>query len=181
MCVSFSAGIKRYAVGDQSGWCYLSYVDVGFNGDPYLKPWADCPLGRTVRAVLFILVAACAEFALQFNESGATLVADNYYMSPLLLLCLALHKVSGYGTVKRSRIGMSGAKRFWDIVGCSLEEKGDMRFARTTAVGKEIAVIEWKDSRDVLFVSSVHIFEEDVESIAYRYAESNRADKLQCQ
>ena len=108
-CALLATGIKRYAVSDQSGWCYLSYVDVGFAGDPNLMPWEDCPLGRTVRATLFILFLACTEFAQQFNGSGATLVADSYYMSPLLLLCLAYHKVFGFGTVRRRKAGIGGA------------------------------------------------------------------------
>ena len=163
-----ATGIKRYAVSDQTGWCYLSYVDVGFAGDPRLTQWETCPLGKTLRVTLFILFAACAEFARQFDQSGATLVADSYYMSPLLLLCLAFHKVFGYGTVRRRKNGISGAMKLWEMDGVSLVNRGDTRFARTTLAGKELAVVEFRDARDVLFVSSAHIFQDDFKPVPYR-------------
>lgn len=40
----------------------------------------------------------------------------------------------------------------------SLEDKEDTRFARTTEIGKEFVVVEFRDSKDVLLVSNVHVF-----------------------
>ena len=98
------------------------------------------------------------------------MVADSYYMAPLLLLCLAFHKVFGYGTVRRRKAGISGAAKLWEIDGTPLEDKGDMRFARTKDLGRELAVVEFRDARDVMFVSTVHIFEEDMQPLPYRCA-----------
>lgn len=80
--------------------------------------------GKTLRSVLFILFAACAKFAQQSEGSGAFLAADNYYMSPPLLLCLARHTAFGLGTVKRNRIGISEAFKFWGKEGIPLENPG---------------------------------------------------------
>lgn len=58
------AGMKRYAVDDPTGWCFVSYVNVGFDGDLCLMRWMDCPLGTMPGLVLFMLFLACTEFAL---------------------------------------------------------------------------------------------------------------------
>lgn len=107
------AGTKKYAVGDPTGCCFIGYVNVGFGSDSCLRRWMDCPLGRTPRLVLFMLVSAWTEFAQQTNGRVAFLFADNYYLS-LLLSCLVSHKVFGFGTVKRNNVGVLEAFKFLD-------------------------------------------------------------------
>ena len=60
----------------------------------------------------------------------------------------------------------------WEIDGIPLVNRGDTRLARTTEIGRELAVVEFRDARDVLFVSSVHISEEDMKPLLYRCAGS---------
>lgn len=88
------------------------------------------------------------------DEGGASLVSDDYCMSPMLLLCLVLHVVFGLGTVQRNDIGESGSLKFMDTKELSLEDKGDLRLPRTTETGRELAVVEPRDPKDVLFAST---------------------------
>lgn len=55
-------GIKRHALGDEAGWCFLGYIDVEFSGDPRLRLWINCPLEKTTRLVRFTFFAVCARF-----------------------------------------------------------------------------------------------------------------------
>lgn len=71
-----------YALGDKTGWCFPSYFDVGFIGEPRLRPWINYPLEKTARSILFIFLAACGGFAEQLERKIAFLVVDNYYMPP---------------------------------------------------------------------------------------------------
>jgi len=47
-----------------------SFTDGGFVGDPMLREWDSCPLGRTWRMVLFVFFGACPLLAEQLQESG---------------------------------------------------------------------------------------------------------------
>lgn len=114
--------------------------DVGFGGDPHLMRWMYCPLGKTPRLVLLMLSLSYTESAQQAIESGAFFVADEYYMSPLLLLYLAACKVFVFGTVERSNFSARGALKFWDAKGVYLRDKGDIRYAHTTKTGRELVV-----------------------------------------
>lgn len=57
------ADIRGNAPSDQTGRCFLGYVNVGYSDDLCLKPWINCPLGeKTLKLALIILFAACVEF-----------------------------------------------------------------------------------------------------------------------
>lgn len=77
-------------------------------GTQVLHPWSTFPLGRTLKLLLFLLLAVCTEFARHLEGSRAVLAADKYYMSPLLLLCLAHHTIFELGAVKSNKNGIPG-------------------------------------------------------------------------
>jgi len=65
-----------------------SFTDGGFVGDPMLREWDSCPLGRTWRMVLFVFFGACPLLAEQLQESGTYVAMDKFFASPILFLCL---------------------------------------------------------------------------------------------
>ena len=67
-----------------------SFTDGGFVGDPMLREWDSCPLGRTWRMVLFVFFGACPLLAEQLQESGTYVAMDKFFASPILFLCLLL-------------------------------------------------------------------------------------------
>ncbi|CAN0416793.1 unnamed protein product [Pylaiella littoralis] len=91
-------GLKLWAVACFSGYCFASYTDGGFVGDPKLRKWADCPLGRTCRMVLFVLFGACPNLAEQLLQSGTYVAMDNFFFfaCPLQLPSLARVVRCGY-------------------------------------------------------------------------------------
>lgn len=58
-------------------------------------------------------------------------------------------------TFKRSKICIPGAFELWESKGFSFEVKEDIRFARNTETGRELAVVKFRDSKDILFVTNV--------------------------
>lgn len=57
-----------------------------------------------------MLFLQCAEFAQQVDGSDALFVTDNYYMSPLLLLCLVLCLVGSRCFLVRNCLPLSKPK-----------------------------------------------------------------------
>lgn len=53
------SGVKIWGVACWSGFCSCGFTNGGFIGDPRLREWATCPLGRTTRMVLIVLFHAC--------------------------------------------------------------------------------------------------------------------------
>lgn len=82
-----------------------------------------------------------------YFEKGHTIYMDRFYTSPLVLKFLWEKKTNGVGTVMANRKGLPKQS----VVNCKLN-KGEMTFARN---GPQIC-IKWKDTRDVLLLSTVH-------------------------
>lgn len=160
--------MKRWAICTRGGFCLFTYVDGGFDGDPRLRGRASSELGKIPTMILFILFEACPQLKEHLEGSGRILVMDNYFCSPLLLLCLRVHKIYGVGTLRSDRIGISGAHRFWERTGTPLKVRGDMRVAHTTDSRFPLQLVEWVDSKNVMFGSTVHVFAGDGASIEYR-------------
>lgn len=146
----------------------FTYVDGGGRGDPLLRDHANKELGRIPTMVLFILFEACPALKEHMEGSGRILVMDNYFCSPLLLLCLRQHNIYGVGTLRSERIGISGAERFWGRTGAQISARGDMRVAHTTDSRFPLQLVEWVDSKRVMIGSTVHIFDGDGDGVEYR-------------
>lgn len=129
----------------------MSSVDGGFNGDPKIRDWFNCPLGRTTRHVLYVLLDACKEFKDKIDGSGVHVAMDNFFTSPTLFECLASHGIFAVGTCRKDRT--AGAVPFWESLDRRLLERGDMHFARSG----NIAFVQWLDSKDVILCSTIHI------------------------
>lgn len=151
------AGIKGWVVSCPSGWTYVQVIDGGSTGDKKLRPTEKFPLGHTTRMVLHVLLKAYPEFGRQLNGSGVSVAMDNYFTSATLLLCLATHDIFAVGTVRKNRMGMSGALQYWKENDESTTDRGYMLFARNG----QLTVVEWIDSKEVHFMSSMHMFESD--------------------
>lgn len=159
------SGIKIWGVACHTGYCFVGYSDAGFTGDPNLREWADCPLGRICRMVLFVLFHACQALATQLDGSGTYMATDSYFTSPILFACLAeRYKMYAVGTLKSNIRGLSVAKDFWAHRGRSTRKKGDMCFARFG----NMVFTQWMDSKQVLFLSTVHIGSADFIAQPYR-------------
>ena len=46
-----------------SDYCYVQSTDGGSTGDEKLRPYEGCPLGRSARTVLYVLLQACPTFS----------------------------------------------------------------------------------------------------------------------
>lgn len=75
--------------------------------------------------------------------------------SPQPMLCLAYHNIFGLGTAKRNKIGIPEVFKLWEI---PLDNKEDSIIARTSEPCRELAIVEFRDSKYFLFVPNVHIF-----------------------
>ena len=137
-----------------SGWVYVQVVDGGSWGDKELRRTEKCPLGRTTRMVLHVLLKSCRAFGRQMDGSGVSIAMDNYFTSATLLLCLASHDIFAVGTVRKNRIGMDGALQFWAESKKSTVDRGDMLFARNgfhahlrerlRAAGVQVSYLFWQ-------------------------------------
>lgn len=136
-----------------SGYCYTAYTDGGFTGDPKLRGWQNCPLGRTCRMVLFVLFHACEPLGKQLFRSGCFLACDNYFTSPILFMCLMWHGVFAVGTLRDTHRGSKEALRFWSVTKQHVRKKGEMVFARFGG----LVFAQWLDSKMVRFLSTIHI------------------------
>lgn len=140
-----------WALCDVVGYCLISSVDGGMTGDPNLRQWMDCPLGRTTRQVLWVLLGACPVLKEKLVGSGVYIAMDNYFTNPTLFGCLASHDIFAVGTCRSDRT--AGALPYLKSLRHNLAERGDMEFCRSG----EIAFVRWKDSKEVLLCSSIHI------------------------
>lgn len=46
-----------------------------------------------------------------------------------------------------------------------LQDKRNIRFARTTEAGRELTVVELRDSKDALVVFNIHVFDKDAKGM----------------
>lgn len=143
--------MKLLAACDITGYCLTSSVDVGYQGDPKLRPFQDCPLGRTTRHVLQVLLGECDVLRQKIDGSGVHIAMDNYFTSPTLFECLASHDIFAVGTCRSDRT--AGADAYLDSLGRTIPNRGDMNFCRSG----QVAFVEWKDSKEIFLVSTIHI------------------------
>ena len=146
-----NAGVKMLAICDVAGYCFVSSVEGGFSGDPKLRKWSDCPLGRTTRHVLHVLLDACKEFGDKIDGSGVHIAMDNYFTSPTLFECLAGHDIFAVGTCRVNRT--AGAIPFLQSLDRIPVKRGDMNFARAG----NVAFVQWLDSKDIILCSTIHL------------------------
>jgi len=83
----------------------------------------------------------------QYFDKGHTIYMDRFYTSPMVLEYLWDNKTNGVGTVMANRKGLPKDT----VVNVKLK-KGEMAFGRN---GPQIC-IKWKDTRDVLVMSTCH-------------------------
>jgi len=83
----------------------------------------------------------------QYFNKGHTIYMDRFYTSPMVLEYLWDNKTNGVGTMMANRRGLPK----YSVVNAKLK-KGEMAFARN---GPQIC-IKWKDTRDVLIMSTCH-------------------------
>ena len=89
---------------------------------------------------------------------------DNYFTPPLLFQCLLAEKIFGIGTVRKNKAGLGGAFRKWAESGRTALGDYEMAHLRWG----EMVFTRWKDSREVLLLSTATIFEEDEKPIDYK-------------
>lgn len=163
LCISTSVGIKGWGLSCPSGFTFVQSVDGGFLPDPVLRAYGACPMGRTTRTVLHVILKTCPALAKQIDGSGVKIGMDNYFTSPCLLLCLASHDIFAVGTVRKNRMGVDGALQFMAKQGMIVKKRGDMAFARSG----NLVVVHWMDAADLTFCSTIHIFEEHFQPKEY--------------
>eukprot|EP00752_Nemacystus_decipiens_P016861 g15093.t1 len=144
-------GMKQEAACDATGYCLTSSVDGGMHGDPKLRRYMDCPLGRTTRHVLHVLLGECEVLKKKIDGSGVFIAMDNYFTSPTLFECLASHEIFAVGTCRADRT--AGAEAYLQSLGRTIPNRGDMNFCRSG----QVACVQWKDSKDIFLVSTIHI------------------------
>lgn len=59
-----------------------------------------------------------------------------------------------------------------------LEDEEDIMSTRTMSAERELAVVEFWDSKNILFVSDVYIFDKDMNHLLYRCVRKSGAPKL---
>ena len=88
------------------------------------------------------------------------LACDNFFTSPILFLCLAACGIFAVGTLRSNLRGAAEAKAWLrenneEVNNSGLRKRSQMVFARMG----DIAFTLWKDSKDVCFASTIHIYE----------------------
>ncbi|CAB1112025.1 unnamed protein product [Ectocarpus sp. CCAP 1310/34] len=171
-------GIKGWAICCPSGYCFVQSIDGGFSGDIKLRPHATCPLGRSARTVLYVLLEACPTFSDKIVGSGITVAMDNFFTGASLVRCLATRDIFAVGTLRGNRTGVDLAKHLWDKEGLKATERGDMLTARSD----ELVIVKWIDSQEVYLMSTKHVFEDEWAPLAYeRRAANNNGEKVSSQ
>ncbi|CAB1104775.1 unnamed protein product [Ectocarpus sp. CCAP 1310/34] len=146
-------GMKQYAASDRNGYCLINSIDGSFKGDPSLGPLEDCPLGKTTRHVLHVLLEECETLRGKLVGSGVFIAMANYFTSPTLFACLASHDIFAVATCRSPRT--CGALPYMESLGHTIPNRGDMTFCRSG----EMAFVQWRDSKEILLYSTVHIGE----------------------
>ncbi|CAN0297114.1 unnamed protein product [Pylaiella littoralis] len=144
-------GIKIWALCDHKGYCLISSVDGGMQGASKLRQWFNCPLDRTTRQVLWVLLGASPVLSKKLDGSGVYIAMDSFFTNPMLFECLASHDIFAVGTCRSDRT--AGAAAYLESLDRTLVERGDMNFCRAG----EMAFVRWKDSKDVTLCSTIHI------------------------
>lgn len=87
----------------------------------------------------------------KLDGSGTFIAMDNYFTSPTLFSCLASHEIYAVGTCRTLRT--SGALPYMQSLGRTTPNRGDMTFCRSG----EMAFVQWKDSKEIILCSTIHI------------------------
>ncbi|CAB1105534.1 unnamed protein product [Ectocarpus sp. CCAP 1310/34] len=126
-------------------------VGGGMKGDPKLRPYMDCPLGRTTRHVLHVLLGECGVLRQKIDGSEVFIAMDNYFTSLTLFECLASHDIFAVGTCRADRT--AGADAYLETLGRTIPNRGDMNFCRSW----QVACVQWTDSKDIFLISTIHV------------------------
>lgn len=93
------------------------------------------------------------------------LACDNFFNSPTLFLCLAAHGIYAVGTLKSTLRGAAAAIKSWAKNQKKLYGKHDILFLRWG----QVAFTLWKDAKDVLVCTTIHVHETYFKGVPYRY------------
>ncbi|CAB1112975.1 unnamed protein product [Ectocarpus sp. CCAP 1310/34] len=143
-------GMKLLAACDITGYCLTSSVDGGMKGDPKLRPYMDCPLGRATRHVLHVLLGECGVLRQKIDGSGVFIAMDNYFTSPTVFECLASYDIFAVGTCRADRT--AGADAYLESLGRTIPNRGDMNLCRSG----QVACVQWADSKGIFLISTIH-------------------------
>ncbi|CAB1110363.1 unnamed protein product [Ectocarpus sp. CCAP 1310/34] len=111
----------------------------------------DCPLGRTTRHLLHVLLGECGVLRQKIDGSGVFIAMDNYFTSPTLFECLASHDIFAVGTCRADRT--ASADVYLESLGRTIPNRGDMNFCRSG----QVACVQWADSKDIFLISTIHV------------------------
>lgn len=75
-------------------------------------------------------------------------------------------------TVERNKIRIAGTFKFWKKNEIPLENKRDIIFARTREPWGELDVVEFREPKDIISISNVHMFKKGLEDMSYRCMQS---------
>ncbi|CAN0381073.1 unnamed protein product, partial [Pylaiella littoralis] len=103
--------------------------------------------------VIFVLFYACKELGEQLFNSGCYLACDNYFISPILFMCLQWFGVFAVGTLRENHRRSKEAIQFWSLTNQYVRKNGYMVFARFGT----LVFTNWQDSKLVRFLSTIHI------------------------
>ncbi|CAB1097497.1 unnamed protein product [Ectocarpus sp. CCAP 1310/34] len=129
-----TSGIKCWAGCCPSGYCFVQSIDGGFSGDIKLRPHASCPIGKSARTVVYVLLEACETFSDKIIGSGVTVAMDNFFTGAALLRYLATRDIFAVRTPRGNRTGVDLSNYIWSKEGMKVTERGQMlRPARTSS------------------------------------------------
>ncbi|CAN0453722.1 unnamed protein product, partial [Pylaiella littoralis] len=97
------------------------------------------------------------------------------FSSPVLFNCLLWHGLFAVGTLKDIHRGASQAVRYWTTTKQTPRQKGDMAFARFGF----LTFTQWKDSKLVRLLSTIHVNNGDFVPIPYsKFAPGKKKETL---
>lgn len=152
-----STGINVWTLRDSNGYCLASSVDGGMKGDPNLRRWFNCPLGRTTRQILWELLGASSELREKLEGSGVYIAMNDSVTSPTLFECLASHDIFAVGICRASVA--AGAAQYWKSLDrTTLNKRRDANFCRSG----ELAFAQSKEGAklDSIVCSTIHVAQE---------------------
>ncbi|CAN0576583.1 unnamed protein product, partial [Ectocarpus sp. 12 AP-2014] len=89
----------------------------------------------------------------QLFRSGTYMACDNYFTSPILFMCLLWHGIFAVGTLRDTHRGSKEAIQYWSTRRQYVRKEGEMVFARFGS----LVFVQWKDSKLVKFLSTIHL------------------------
>ncbi|CAB1108340.1 unnamed protein product [Ectocarpus sp. CCAP 1310/34] len=123
-------------------------LDDGEDDPDYDSKWHIRIMGYLV---LWVLIGESPVLKEKPVGFGVYIAMVNYFTDPTLFECLASHDIFAVGTCPSDRT--AGAVPSLTSLGHKLAQRGAMQFRRSG----EVAFMQWKDSKDVLLCSTIHI------------------------